>query len=140
MSKYEEQKKRIALILSDGDINTDLGRSPKTVQKYLNYLKENIEFPCIMTGIEDFPWEEKFIFGSDDEEEYENLKKTNPSYKDIFELLEFDDTPNDQIIVQVRRLKDKKKFYLALDYLESIDKNTKNYQLLDDYACWYVNY
>jgi len=140
MSKLEEQERRIALIIADGDINGELYKSPKTVQKFRNYLKENIDFPCMLTGIEDFPWEERYVFGYGDQEEYEELKKTNPSYKDVFELLEFEDTEDEQIIVQVRRQKDRKKFSIVLDYLEATDKRSRNYQLLDDYACWYVNY
>jgi hypothetical protein len=55
----------------------------------LHYLKENIELPCILTGIEDFPWEEKYVFGYGNKKEYEKLKKENPSFKDKFEILDF---------------------------------------------------
>ncbi|MGA9539376.1 MAG: hypothetical protein WBR24_26015 [Desulfobacterales bacterium] len=39
---------------------------------------KNIEFPCIVTGLEDFPWEEKYVFGHGNKKEYEKLKKDNP--------------------------------------------------------------
>jgi hypothetical protein len=43
-------------------------------------------------------------------------------------------------MVNVKRLSDQKEFILELDYLKAVDKKSKNYQLLDDYSVWYVNY
>jgi hypothetical protein len=40
----------------------------------MDYLKRNIEFPCQLTGIEDFPWEEYYVFGPGSKKEYEKLK------------------------------------------------------------------
>jgi hypothetical protein len=40
----------------------------------------------------------------------------------------------------VRRISDKKKFSLTLADLEAVEKNSKNAQLLDDYAVWYTNF
>ena len=40
----------------------------------------------------------------------------------------------------VQRISDKKKFTLPLDDLEAVEKNSKNEQLLDDYAVWYTNF
>jgi hypothetical protein len=40
----------------------------------------------------------------------------------------------------VRRLSDKKKFTLTLSDLQATDEQTKNYQLLDDFAVWFVNW
>jgi hypothetical protein len=141
----DTQEERIAQILSDGDVNNEEKRekSTETIAKYLNYLKENIEFPCIVTGIEDFPWEEKYVFGYGNKKEYKKLKKENPSYKDKFEILDFiedKDYNDEQIFVSTKRLSDQKEFILDLDYLKAVDKKSKNHQLLDDYAVWYVNY
>ena len=57
----DSQEDRIAQILADGDVDNEemQEKSPETIIKYLYYLKKNIEFPCIVTGREDFPWEEK---------------------------------------------------------------------------------
>ncbi len=87
----ETQEDRIAQILANGEVdNFELQeKSPETIVKYLQFLKENIEFPCIVTGIDDFPWEEKYVFGYGSKKEYEELKKNNPSYEDKFELLNF---------------------------------------------------
>ncbi|MCJ7582605.1 MAG: hypothetical protein MUP98_18985 [Candidatus Aminicenantes bacterium] len=57
----------------------------------MDYLKKNLSYPCVLTGIEDFNWEEFYVFGPGDKEEYEELKKTKPSYMDTFELLELID-------------------------------------------------
>jgi len=141
MSKIEEQKKRIANILSKGEVKEEeLWKSEKTIKKYLKYLKNNLDTPCIVTGIEDFPWEEKYVFGYGSKKEYERLKKDNPSYTDIFEIIGFEEDVGEQIIVNVKRQSDNKKFEIVLDWLEAIDRKSKNYQLLNDYAVWYVNY
>ena len=141
----DTQEQRIAQILADGDVDNEekQEKSTETIAKYLHYLKENIEFPCIVTGIEDFPWEEKYVFGYGNKNEYETLKKENPSYKDKFEILDFiegEDYNDEQIFVSAKRLSDQKEFILELDYLKAVDKKSKNYQLLDDYSVWYVNY
>ena len=141
----DTQEERIAQILADGDVDNEekQEKSTETIAKYLHYLKENIEFPCIVTGIEDFPWEEKYVFGYSNKKEYEKLKKENPSYKDKFEILDFiedEDYNDEQIFVSAKRLSDQKEFILELDYLKAADKKSKNYQLLDDYSVWYVNY
>ena len=40
-----------------------------------------------MTGIEDFQWEEPYVIGGWSQKEYERLKKTQPSYRDHYDLL-----------------------------------------------------
>ena len=141
MSKIEEQEKRIANILSEGKVKEDeLLKSKKTIKKYLKYLKNNLDTPCIVTGMEDFSWEEKYVFGYGNKKEYERLKKDNPSYTDIFEIIGFEEDVGEQIIVNVKRQSDNKRFEIGLDWLEAIDRKSKNYQLLKDYAVWYVNY
>jgi hypothetical protein len=91
MDKYEEQEKRIARIL--GTKKLDVTR--KTLSTYLKYLKNHVEIPCQLTGIEDFEWEECYVFGFGSKKEYEELKKTQPSYKDKFNLIKFVDEIDD---------------------------------------------
>jgi hypothetical protein len=81
MGKYEEQERRIAHIL--GIKKLDVTR--KTLSTYLKYLKSHIEIPCHLTGIEDFQWEEAYVFGFGSKKEYQELKKTQPSYPDKFD-------------------------------------------------------
>jgi len=138
MDKFEKQEKRIIVIL--GIKKLDVTR--KTLKTYLQYLKRHVDMPCQLTGIEDFEWEERYVFGFGSKREYGELKKTQPSYKDKFNLIEFVDEMDDYydgIFVQVQRVSDKKKFALPLADLKSTDKKSKNYQLLDDYSVWFVN-
>jgi len=136
--ELDEQDRRVAAIL--GEAHAEV--SGKTLKKYLAYLKQNVELPCPITGIEDFPWEERYVFGYGSQKEYEELKKNRPSYTDTFDLLGFIDEIDEWTGLQVeaRRLSDKKKFSLQLDYVKATDENSKNYQLLDDYAVWFVNH
>lgn len=133
----DDQDKRISLIL--GDAQADV--TEETLERYLTYLKQHIELPCQLTGIEDFDWEEYYVFGPGDKKEYEKLKKTRPSYTDKFDLVSFEDAVDEEvgILVNVRRLSDKKRFTLPLAELEATNEKSKNYTLLDDYSVWFVN-
>jgi hypothetical protein len=138
MDKYEEQEKRIARILGTKKLDV----TGKTLSTYLKYLKNHVEIPCQLTGIEDFEWGELYVFGFGSKREYEELKKTQPSYTDKFNLIDFIadiDDEYDGIFVNAQRLSDKKQFILPLADLKSTDKKSKNYQLLDDYSVWFVN-
>ncbi len=138
MDKFDKQEKRIMAIL--GTKKYDV--TPTTLKKYLKYLKKHVEFPCQLTGIEDFEWEEFYVLGPGDKMEYEELKEIQPSYKDKFSLLDFVDNLDDWeegILVAVRREWDLKKFVLPLADLKAINKKSRNYRLLDDYSVWFVN-
>lgn len=139
MSDYDEQEERIAGIFGGDEVPDVDGR---TLGVYFAYLKKNLEFPCQLTGIEDFPWEERYVFGYGSESEYEKLKKTKPSYTDTFELLAFDEKISEDqgILVNVKRLSDKKKFTLPLADLECVNEESKNYQLVHDFVVWFVNW
>ena len=107
MDEFEKQEKRIIAIL--GTKKLDVTR--KTLSTYLKYLKNHIETPCQLTGIEDFEWEEAYVFGFGSKKEYQELKKTQPSYTDKFILIDFIDEIDyeyDGIFVNVQRLSDKK--------------------------------
>ena len=139
MPKLDKQDQRIADIFGTKDVpDVDI----ETLERYLDYLKQHLEFPCQLTGIEDFDWEEYYVVGPGSQEEHERLRKTRPSYMDTYELLSFDDDvdPDYGILVNVRRVSDKKKFVLPLADLEATKKKSTNYQLLDDYAVWFVNW
>jgi len=133
----DEQEKRIEEILGE-----ECEKNDNNFLKYYNYLKENISMPCILTGIEDFPWEEKYILDGWDQEEYEELKKNYPSYTDEFELLVLSEplSGGNDIFIKAKRLSDKKIFELELSWLECTDSESKNFQLLDDFSVWQVNY
>ena len=85
--------------------------------------------------------------GPGDPKEYEKLRKNQPSYDDTFELLAIDNGVFSEWMMfhgedlggHVRRKTDGKEFYLGLAELEAVDKKSRNYQLLKDYAVWFVN-
>ena len=138
MSDFKAQESRIARILGGGKTP---GVSWKTLKTYRDHLRQNLELPCRLTGVEDFPWEERYVFGFGSKAEYEKLKQTKPSYRDTFELLSFNKIyVGSGILVRVRRVSDKKEFELPLADLKARDKRSKNYELLDDYSVWFVNY
>ena len=61
----------------------DLKVSDKTIDVFRSYIQDNIILPCVLTGCDVFSWEDFYIFGPGDKKEYDKLKKTRPSYKDI---------------------------------------------------------
>jgi hypothetical protein len=134
----DPQFQRIRAILGA----TDLQVTEQNLKTYLSHLTAHLTLPCQLTGIEDFPWEERYVFGYGSQQEYEELKKTRASYTDQFELLSFEERPyaHDGILVQVKRISDGKRFKLPLADLKATSKKSPNYQLLDDYAVWFVNF
>jgi len=137
MGKIEKQEARISAILA----TKKLAVSKAKLKTYLRYLKGRLEFPVKVKGIEDFEWEEYYVFGPGSEREYEQLKKTNPSYTDTFNLLGLVEEVEDWegILAKLVRLSDKKRFTLPLADLRATDKSSKTYELLDDYSVWFVN-
>ncbi len=139
MADFEEQEQRIAKVLGKKAVPSV---SHATLQKYLAYLKQAITLPCLLTGIEDFPWEERYVLGYGSKAEYERLKTTQPSYTDTYELVSFEDEEDDMrgLLVKVKRKSDKKNFVLPLAELKAVDEQSKNYELLHDFSVWFVNW
>ena len=142
MKKEDIQESRIRAVLGDDD-----EVSKEAVKRFCEHLKKHLKFPFEVTGIDDFDWEEFYVVGPGEKEEYERLKKTQPSYKDRYDLLEIDlETDSEwmlfggeDIAVLVRRKSDGRQFNLGLAELKATDRKSNNYQLLDDYAVWFVN-
>jgi hypothetical protein len=139
MPNIDTQTQRLANLFGTPDVPAV---DTETLERFLASLKQHLALPCQLTGIEDFDWEEYYVIGPGSKIEHERLRKTRPSYMDTYELLSFEDDvdPHKGIMVHVRRLSDKKKFTLTLSDLQSTNKKSKNYQLLDDYAVWFVNW
>jgi hypothetical protein len=111
---------------------------------YLAYLKQHLEVPCQLTGIESrgcFAWEEPYIFGRRRPKEYAQRKKQQPSYTDTYTFLSFEEEydPYAGLAVKVKRASDSKRFVLPLANLKALEKPSNNAQLLDDYVVWFVN-
>ena len=142
MPKLDKQDQRIADILGTKDV-PDV--TDETLEMYLDYLKQHLDMPCQVTGIEDmgcFAWEEYYTFGPGSERKYAKLKKKRASYTDTFELLSCDDDYDEDygLVVNVRRISDKKTFALTLSDLEATDEQSKHHELLDDFSTWFVNW
>jgi hypothetical protein len=138
MSELDDQDERISDIFG-GEI-PDVAE--ESLETYRAYLQEHLALPCQLTGIEDFDWEEYYVIGPGDQKEYENLKKTRSSYRDKFKMVSIEDMIDEGagILVEVRRVSDRRKFTLPLAELEATEKKSKNHQLLDDHSVWFVNY
>jgi hypothetical protein len=110
--------------------------------KYGHHLLSHLDKNTILTGREDFPWEEMYVFGQGNQKEYEQLKKSNPSYKDEFLLLDISKTKieDNDLTTSIKRISDGKIFSLGLSWLTTKDIKCMDYQLLDDYATWQTNW
>ncbi len=120
----------------------DLSVTEETQNKFYKYLQEHIKYPCIVTGTEDFSWEEPYLLGIFDDREYQKLKKTKPSYTDMYNLKESVKIIDELygIIVRVKRISDNGLFELPLWDLETADKQDSNTSLLKVYSFWMTNY
>ena len=144
MSASDMQEKRIEEILGPDEDDLDFEQCR---DRFFQHLCQNLKLPCDVTGTEDFNWEEPYVFGGWDQEEYKKLKKKQPSYEDIFQLIaihkdvysEWKLFRDDDFTAEVRRKSDNKEFYLGLAELKAIEEGTLNAQLMDDFAVWLVN-
>jgi len=135
------QDKRLAAIFG---LQTVPKVTEETLALYLDYLKQHLEVPCQLTGIESlgcFAWEASYIFGRRRPKEYAQRKKKEPSYTDIYTFLSFEKEYDlyAGLAVTVKRVSDSKRFVLPFAHLKATEKPSKNDQLLDDYVVWFVN-
>ena len=143
MTQLDAQDTRIAEITGDDEEAT----FDDHLDKFAEHLESSLKLPCDVTGIEDFRWEEYYVIGPGDPKEHERLRKNQPSYEDTFELLAIETGVvsewmmfhDEAMAGRVRRKSDGKEFYLGLAEIEAVDKKSKNYELLNDYAVWFVN-
>ena len=138
----EQQDRRIADIFGTQMVPKV---TAETLAHYLDYLKQHLEVPCQLTGIESlgcFAWEASYIFGRRRPKEYAQRKQQQPSYTDTYALRRFEEEYDvyQGIEVQVRRLSDNKRFVLPFAHLKATEKPSQNDQLLDDYVIWFVNW
>ena len=131
----EDYEKRI-----DAVLGADCDRSHENGCRYRDYLRTQLSLPLRVTGIEDFPWEEPYVFGVRDQDKYEELKKTKPSYTDEFDLLSFGSVGDEDIMAEIRRISDGKVFQHELAWLKCVNEESPEYVVLNDYAIWHTNY
>ena len=138
----EQQDQRLADIFGTQTVPKV---TEETLAIYLDYLKQHLEVPCQLTGIESlgcFAWEASYIFGRRRLKEYAQRKQQQPSYRDTYVFLSFAEEydPYDGLAVKVKRGADSKCFVLPLANLKATEKPSNNAQLLDDYVVWFVNW
>jgi len=133
-----EKGKRIASILARQDLSVNY----ENQRIYFDYLQKHLHKPLLLTGSEDFPWEEKYLLGGWDKKEYEALKKTKPSYTDRFKFVELVPDIDDRygILAKVERTTDRKTFTLPLWDLECVDAPPTTHRVISDYSYWMTNY
>lgn len=104
--KMDEDDKRIHAILGNNN-----ERNAQNLARYHSHLLKHLSLPLMVTGTDDFPWEEPYVIGGWDQQEYEELKKTNPSYTDTFELQGIGEPDeHEDIVAKVKRVSDGKVF------------------------------
>ena len=143
MIDLDQQFARIYEIIGGKDTPFEQAR-----QRFYEHLCSALSVPCEVTGTEDFNWEEYYIFGPGDPKEHERLRKSQPSYMDMYDLLIIKDdlvSPwmlfrTEDLGAHVRRKSDGREFILGLAELEPTDRKSENYQLLADYSVWFVNF
>jgi hypothetical protein len=137
--KWKEQQKRIMAVFQGR--TEDTGRGRKTLQCFKQHLEDRLVPPVTVTGVEDFSREEFYVLRPGDKGEYEVLKKMRPSYTDVFRLLRIEKEHDDffGLFGRVVRLSDKKRFTIPLEQLKAAERESPEYELLNDYSVWFVN-
>ena len=141
--EYQAHLERVAAVFEGKELHS----REDHMAAFVRHLKANLTLPCRVTGVEDFRWEEPYVLGGWDPAEYEELKKTQPSYEDEYELLAIDGEGfsewmlfrEDDVAAEVRRVSDGKEFILGLAELEAMDEESRNHQLIEDYGGWFAN-
>ena len=89
-----------------------------------------------------FAWEERYRFLPDRADEYEERRKQETSYKDTYELLNFESEYDAYVdlFVKVKRVPGRKQFVLPLVDLKVSGSQSQNYELLNDYTVWVINW
>ena len=134
---------RIATIIGEAEEAT----FDEVCDRFYQHLKKALQLPCDVTGVEDFRWEEYYVIGPGNRQEYKRLCQSQPSYRDVFELLAIEKDVcsewmmfrGEDLGAHVQRKSDGKEFWLGLAEIKAVDKKSQNYQLIDDFGCWFVN-
>lgn len=133
---YGEEEKRISAILESNKILVN----PERLEKYRAHLLAQLDLPVEVRTAEALGWEERFLLGVGNKEEFAALRKTQPSSGDIFELLDIPkyDELQEELLAYVKRRSDGMNFNIPLSYLKTTDASKA--ELLRTYGFWIVNY
>jgi hypothetical protein len=118
--------------------------SAKTLARYYDFLKFQLQEGFTITGREDigyFGYEEPYNWGGGSKAEYESPAETRASLEDKFEWLHLVDWNLEYgLMAEVKRIKDGKQFIIPLVDLEVCLQKIKEYNLVEDYSSWFVNF
>jgi hypothetical protein len=146
----DDDFERICAILSpDKGIDEDEEFDPpelsaRHLSRYYDFLLPQLPVGLHLTGDEPlghFAWEERFVWGHGSPEDHKKAKQFCASFEDTFELLSLLHSDKELgLLVNVRRLEDQKTFKIPLVDLKACDPDSAEYQLIDDYGVWFVNF
>ena len=139
----DAQWKRIEAIVG----SAEAGTFEDQLAAFYEHLLRSLELPGEVTGTEDFRWEGRYVMGGGNPAEYKRLRKEQPSYQDHYELLAIEKGvssewmlfEDDDIGAHVKRKTDGKEFWLGLAELKAVGRKSRNGQLLNDFAVFFVN-
>ncbi|AFY81684.1 hypothetical protein [Oscillatoria acuminata] len=120
--------------------SSNLEVNEENLNRYFQFLKARIKPPYKLTGNGEFDWEEEYVSGGKSKKEYEKLKKLQPSYLDIFSLVQFCDVGTEGIMVKVERTSDRRQFILPLIDLDVTQEDPEHFELIDNYLLWFFSY
>lgn len=111
----------------------------KNLKIYFDHLQKNLRKPIILKVLEETPWDILHFIGHALHSS-EVLKSKIPLIKDKFEFIELVNDFDEQygLYAMVERLNDRKHFKLVLFELMCVEKNSKNYELINDYSDWFL--
>ncbi len=144
MSRKDDQFERIdAIIGTDG-----VDHFEDAARRLFEHLNAHLQLPCEVKGTQDFQWEEGYVIGGMNRQEYETLKKTQPSFSDRYRLVSIKYgvyskwmmRRDGEIAANVERISDGKKFVLGLSELKVKDKKSPSFKLVEDFAVFFWNY
>ena len=144
---FDQQDLRVINIVAPGKAK-ELEDVPTvnqgTIKKYFQYLSLNLDEGLLLTGRESlgyFAWEEAFEWEGAKDHAYNQLRKKNGSYEDKYLLQSLHEIVDGTVIMaSVLREVDKKAFNIPLEDLEVCSRDSVEYELLEDYSYWVVNF
>ncbi len=151
LNSDDDYERILAILLPEEPLNPDVWgdveppeATLEMIMCYYNFLVLKLPVGLRLTGREDmgyFGWEENFLCGAEDATEYNRLKKDRASCQDKFlflKLNEYDEKVG--VFAEVKRIGDNKFFTIPLMDLAASTQKSKQYQLIEDYALWFVNF
>lgn len=145
---YEEDRRVIAILAPDQDLEWYPEPSLELLEKYMNYLKIHIPAGIWLTGREDtgqFSWETRFVWGDDPDSdpEYIEQRKQRASFQDTYRfnhIVGIADEWDIGILIEIIRKTDGAKFHLPLHDFEGKGNPKEIDLIIEDYSSWAVNH